>query len=121
MTLPDPTAGQTERIRSALIQKAARFLILPTGPLGFYGEMSEWGTPTAKPDYQIAELLYGLHYAIAEVEDLAGLVTTDEVIRNGLQADPSSFPAERLPDVQRAIDAAADWIRTELWAAWGVA
>jgi hypothetical protein len=121
MTLPDATAGQTERLRSALIQKAARFLIFPTGPLGFYGEMSEWGTPTAKPDYQIAELLKGLHQTVAEIEDLAGLITTDDVIRNGLQADPTTFPAERLPDVQRAIDAAADWVRDELWVAWGVA
>jgi hypothetical protein len=121
MTLPDATAGQTERLKSALIQKAARFLLLPTGPLGLYGEMGEWGTPTAKPDYQIAELLFGLHQAIAEIDDLAGLVTTADVIRNGLQADPATFPADRLPDVQRAIDAAADWIRSDLWAAWGVA
>jgi hypothetical protein len=121
VTLPDATAGQTERLRSALIQKATRFLILPTGPLGFYGEMTEWGTPTARPDYQIAELLMGLHQTIAEIADLAGLVTTDEVIRNGLQADPATFPADRVPDVQRAIDAAADWIKSEVWAAWGVA
>jgi hypothetical protein len=117
---PAPTPLALERVKAALIQKAARFVIFPTGPLGLYGEMSEWGTPTAKPDYQIAELLKGLHLPDYDV-DLVGLITTDDVIRNGLQADPSTFPAERLPDVQRAIDAATDWVHSELWDAWGVA
>jgi hypothetical protein len=121
MTLPAPTLGQEERLKTALIQKAARFLIFPEGPLGFFGEISELGQPFVRPDYQIRELLFGLHLTEWTVEDLAGMVTTDDVIRAGLQAKPATFPTDRLPDVQRSIEAAADWIMTELYQAFGVA
>jgi hypothetical protein len=120
VTDPPPSSGQTERLKTALIQKAARFLIFPEGPLGFFGEITELGQPFIRPDYQIRELLFGLHLTVAVV-DLASLVTTDDVIRAGLQADPANFPTERLPDVQRSIDAAADWIELELTGAFGVA
>ena len=35
---------------------------------------------------------------------MAGLVTTDDVIRAGLMVDPATFPVDRVADVQRAID-----------------
>ena len=76
---------------------------------------------TVRPDYQINELLYGLHLPEWEIADLAGLVTTDDVIRAGLMVDPATFPADRIPDVQRAIDAAVDWVTSELYGAFGVA
>jgi hypothetical protein len=121
MTLPAPTPGQEERLKTALIQKAARFVVFPEGPLGFFGEITEFGQAFVRPDFQIRELLFGLHLTDWTVEDLAGMVSTDDVIRAGLQADPATFPVDRLPDVQRAIDAAADWIMTELYQAFGVA
>jgi hypothetical protein len=118
--LPAATPGQLARIKTAVIQKAARFLVFPEGPLGFFGEITELGQAVIRPDYQIRELLFGFHIAI-NVTDLASLVTTDDVIRAGLQANPDNFPVDRLPDVQRAIDAAADWIELELTGAFGVA
>lgn len=119
MTLPAPSPGETARLQSALIQKAARFLILHNDPLGF-GDLGEFGPVSVRPDYPTRDLLYGLRHTV-DLTGLDTLVTTDDVIRNGLGADPALFPTERLPDVQREIDAAADWIRTELEEAYGVA
>jgi hypothetical protein len=120
LTLPAPTEGQTERLRSAIIQKATRFLVIHHDPLGF-GDIGELGPVSVRPDYPTRDFLFGLHAPDWEVEDLAALVTPDDVIRNGFGADPAQFPPERIPDVQREIDAAADWIRTELHGAFGVA
>ena len=68
------------------------------------------------PPYNIDEMLYGLRRVPEwEVVDMAGLVTTDEVIRAGLGVEPSTFPTDRIPDVQQAIDSAAEWVRQRVW------
>ena len=121
MTLPAPSLNEEARLTQALIAKATRFFVQLEAPLGTIGELTDFGMATVRPDYQIRELLFGLHAADWTVEDLTALVTTDEVIRAGLQADPATFPAARIPDVQRAIDAAADWISKDLEGAFGVA
>jgi hypothetical protein len=36
------------------------------------------------------------------------------VIRVGLSADPATFPADKLPDVERALEAAISWVSAEL-------
>jgi hypothetical protein len=82
-------------------------------PLGTFGELTELGMSTVRPDYQIAELLFGLRLTEWDLA-LDGLVTPDDVIRQGLQANPATFPAERLPDVERAIDTAVSWVDTYL-------
>lgn len=124
MTLPTPappTVLQEERITQALIMKATRILVMADAPLGTWGEPTEFGLATVRPDYQIRELLYGLHLTVdVTAEDLAALVTVDDVIRNGLQLDPASLPTDRQDDVQRCIDAAADWVATNLEQSWGV-
>jgi hypothetical protein len=113
-----PTSEETERITQAVIHKATRILVLAGAPLGTFGELTEFGMPTVRPDYQVAELLFGLRLSEWEL-DLAGLVTTDDVIRQGLQTDPATFPADRVPDVQRAIDSAVSWV--DLYLSEGVA
>ena len=120
MTLPTPTPGQTDRLRSAIIQKATRFFVLHNDPLGF-GDFGEFGPVVIRPDYAIREYLYGMHAGDFEVGDLAALVTPEEVIRNGFGVDPSLFPDDRLPDIEREIAAAADWVATDLEGAFGVA
>jgi len=120
MTLPAPTDGQTERLKSAIIQKATRFLVIHHDPLGF-GDIGELGPVSVRPDYPTRDFLYGLHVPEWEVADWETLVTPDDVIRNGLGADPAQFPTDRLPDVQREIDAAVDWVKTEIHGAFGVA
>ena len=116
-----PTLGQSARLTQAIIAKATRILVMTEAPLGSWGEITDFGIATVRPDYQIKELLYGLHVGDWELSDLSNLVEVDDVIRAGLQADPVTFPAERVPDVQRAIDAAVDWIHTDLVGAFGVA
>jgi hypothetical protein len=120
VTLPDPTPGQTERLKTALIQKATRFLVMHNDPAGF-GEITDFGAVLTRRDYITPEYLFGLQGTINTVDDLAALITPDDVIRNGLGADPTNFPADRLVDVQREIDAAADWIATYTGGAFGVA
>jgi hypothetical protein len=51
---------------------------------------------------------------------LGALVTVDDVIRVGLQTDPTGFPTDRLPDVERALSASVDWVLTNLQGSWGV-
>lgn len=104
-----PTAETSERLRQALIQKATRILALTKAPLGSWGELNEFGVATVRADYEIAELLYGLRFVNWNV-DLPALVSADDVIRIGLQSDPDTFPTDRIPDVQLAIDAAASWV-----------
>jgi len=120
MTLPGPVPS-TARLTQAIIAKAARFLAMVEAPLGSWGELTEFGLATVRPDFQIKELLFGLHNSGILLTDLAGLVEVDDVIRAGLNADPLTFPAERIPDVQRAIDSAVDWVWHELEQAYGVA
>jgi hypothetical protein len=116
----EPTAEQLERLAQAAIAKATRFLILPEAPLGSWGEMTEFGMAVIRPDYAIAELLQGLHF-LGLVIDWSAIVTTDDVIRVGLQADPTDLPAARLPDVERALAAAEQWIEQELEEGIGIA
>lgn len=110
--MEDPTVAEAARLTQAVVAKATRILVLIEAPLGSWGEMTELGQSAVRPDYQIRELLLGLHYREL---DLSGLdVTTDMVIRAGLQTDPAGFPTDRIPDVQRAIDTALDWVGAEL-------
>lgn len=103
------TVETVEALEQALIQKSARILALSKAPLGSWGELNEFGVATVRMDHEIQELLYGLRFVNWAV-DLPSLVDTDTVIRVGLQTDPATFPTERLPDVERAIAAAARWI-----------
>lgn len=103
------TAEATERLKQSVIQKATRILMLSKAPLGSWGELNEFGVATVRADYEIQELLYGLRFVNWDV-DLQAIATVDEVIRIGMQADPDTFPTDRLPDVQMAIDAASSWV-----------
>lgn len=116
-----PTESQSARLALAAIGKATRLLVLPEAPLGTWGELTEFGAAVVRPDYSIGELLYGLHFRELEPEDWADIVTTDDVIRVGLNADPETFPAVKLPDVERALTSAIDWITEELRGGVGVA
>jgi hypothetical protein len=115
-----PTDEQASRLAQAAIAKATRFLVLPEAPLGSWGEMSEFGMAVIRPDYAISELLFGLHFR-GLIIDWASIVTADDVIRNGLSADPSDMPIERVADVDRALEAAQEWIEEELREGVGIA
>lgn len=104
-----PTAEATERIKSALIQKTIRIMMLNKTPLGVHGELNEFGIVTVRADYEIQELLYGLRFVNWNI-DIQTLADTDDVIRVGLQLNPDDYPTDRLPDVQMAIDSAASWV-----------
>ncbi len=119
MTAPAPSIGEEAQLASAIILEAARQLIMP--PLGLTGEVTEFGVASVRPPYGVVELLRGRRVPEWEVADLAALVTVDDVIRAGLGVEPSTFPTDRLPDVQRAILSAAEWVRAEVWGAFGVA
>jgi hypothetical protein len=88
--------------------------------MGAWGDPSEFGTAVIRPDYQIREYLFGFQ-GVYDIVDIAGLVTPDDVIRNGLQLDPATFPTNRLPDIDRAIAAAESWVIHAISKAFGVA
>ena len=115
-----PTPEVEARLVQAVIAKAVRILLLIDAPLGSFGELTEFGQSTVRPDFQQAELLYGLRFIDWDV-DFTTLVTTDDVIRAGLKAEPTDFPIARIPDVQRAIDAAASWVAVEILGGIGIA
>lgn len=122
MTLELPTVTESSRLAQAMIQKATRFLVMAQAPLGLWGDATEFGQATVRPDYQIRELLFGFHTTLeVTATDLAALVTADDVIRAGLGVDPTTFPTARIPDVEQAIEAAASWVYDEITKAWGVA
>ncbi len=105
-----PTANEALRIKGAIISKAIRLLVLPEAPFGSFGETADFGgmQVSVKPDYSIKEQLYGLvgqHLAVSGVSP-----DTDDVIRNGLNIDPSDFPTYKVEDVTRALGAATDWV-----------
>jgi hypothetical protein len=104
----DPTPEEAQRLVQCVIAKATRILALVEAPLGTWGEITEVGVAQTRPDYQLQELLYGLRYPPYTVVDID--VGTDDVIRQGLQTDPATYPPDKLPDVQRAIDAATNWV-----------
>lgn len=108
---PTPTAAQAEVMKSAIIQKAIRFLMLPGSPLGAYGEFSEGGvgSMSLRPDYAIREMLYGLGGRNWDI-DLTTLVTPEDVIRIGFNADPDSLPEGSEADIQTAIESACHWV-----------
>lgn len=110
-----PSPAQEQTLKLAVIFKAVRFLAFPGAPLGAWGEISEGGVGvvTVRSDAQIRELLYGLGGVNWDI-DLEAAVTADDVIRLGLEADPSTFPADRIGDVETAIGAAAAWIAAYL-------
>lgn len=120
---PAPTAEQEAQLAEAVIQRAARNLVGHTGPLGFFGEVTEFGQAISRPDYQTQEYLKGLRTTVTvTVADLLALVSNEDVIRAGLQADPATFPAARIPDVERARTAAAAQIALgEVEGAFGLA
>lgn len=111
-TTPDEEA----RLIQAVAAKATRILMLAEAPLGVWGEITEMGVAQTRPDYQIRELLFGLHYrgADLDVDTITAAVDPEMVIRQGLQTDPANFPPDRLPDVERAIDAARSWVASEV-------
>ncbi len=116
-----PSAEQVEQITQAVIQKATRILALSHSPLGLWGGDVDFGPVPVRSDYEIAELLYGLRLVNWDI-DLTSLVTTEDVIRVGLQAaNPATYPVDQLPDVQRAIDAAVAWVAVALLYGFGVA
>lgn len=121
MADPVPTEEQVAAMALAVIYKAARFLMLPNSPLGAWGEFGDGGVAVVslKPDYAIQEMLLGLHFQNWAV-DLTQEVSTADVIRVGLETDPGSFPADKLPDVQRAIDASIHWVAQDLLGGVGV-
>lgn len=102
----------TDRLTQAIIQKAVRILMLTGAPLGVHGEVTEFGMAVVRPDYQIREMLAGMMFI--PLPDLETLVTTDMVIRQGLQVDPDDYPTASVPDVERAIGAACSWIEDHL-------
>jgi hypothetical protein len=109
--VPVPTPIEDEaRLTQAVVAKAVRILSLVEAPLGLWGEMTDMGPASVKPDWQIRELLFGLHYSGMAVPE----VSADVVIRQGLQTDPATFPADKLPDIDRAIAAARSWIAHDL-------
>lgn len=114
----EPTAEQIERFTHAVIFKAVRFLKLPEAPFGHSG-VTEWGMATVRPDFEIEELLYGLRFREWDI-DLTTLVTTDDVIRVGLQIDPDDWVGTEA-DVQRAIDAAISWVADRVLNGVGIA
>jgi hypothetical protein len=105
-----PTPEDEARLTQAVVAKAVRILSLVEAPLGIWGEMTDMGPASVKPDWQIRELLFGLHYSGMAVPE----VSADMVIRQGLQTDPATFPADKLPDIDRAIAAARSWIAHDL-------
>ena len=106
----NPTPEDEARLVQAVVAKAVRILSLIEAPLGVWGEMTDMGMASVKPDWQIRELLFGLHYSGMPVPE----VSADMVIRMGLQTDPASFPTDKLSDVERAIAAARSWIAHDL-------
>jgi hypothetical protein len=117
---PVPNSEQIARMTQAVIQKATRFYMMSQAPLGQWGEMTEYGMATVRPDYNIDELLKGLRRQRWDI-DLSTRVTTSDVIRQGLQLDPEIFPEDKLVDVQRAIDSAVSWVTEELAGFVGIA
>jgi hypothetical protein len=121
MTLPAPTDEWLARLAQTIIYKAARFFVALEAPLGMWGEMTEFGQAVIRRDYMTDELLKGMHLPDWTIVDIGTLVTVEDVIRAGLQADPATFPTARIPDVQRALDAALSWLDTEIYHPFGVA
>lgn len=109
----EPTAAQEAQLKEAMISKAARIYVMTGASLGYVGEISEMGSATLRPDYQIRELLEGLRFIDWDV-DLTAIVDADEVIRAGLGADPTSYTAAQSALVDQAIAAAASWVATEI-------
>lgn len=106
--MPVSEQALTDRYALAVVQKATRLLMLGESPLGVWGELTEAGQAAVRPDWNITEVLYGLRYL--ETPDLEELVTVDDVIRAGLGHDPDDYPADKLPDVTRALSAACSWV-----------
>lgn len=109
-----PTADEAARLRQAIIAKAIRFLVLPEAPFGAFGEASEFGATriAVRPDSAIRELLYGFRYKGLVLSGIT--ITTAEVIRAGMGIAESDFDASKLPDVEKAIDAATNWVEAYL-------
>jgi hypothetical protein len=117
--MPVAQTSYDDRLAQAIVQKATRVLMLAGAPLGHWGELSELGMAPVRPDYEVKELLYGLMFQ--PLPNLDSLVSTDDVIRQGLQVDPADFPAAKLPDVERAIGTACSWIEDYLREGVGIA
>jgi hypothetical protein len=116
----EPTAGQAAQLAVAAIGKATRLLVLPGSPYGLSGEVTDFGLAAIRPDYSLQEIVYGLRFK-GLVPDWSSIVTADDVIRVGLNADPMTFPTDKVPDVERALLAAENEIEAELVGGVGVA
>ena len=106
-----PTTPEDEaRLIQATAAKASRILSMAEAPLGVVGEVTEMGVAETRPDYQISELLLGLHYrSDFDVLSITEAVTPEMVITMR-GSDPATFPAANLPAVVQAIDAARSWV-----------
>lgn len=115
-----PTEEQVASLRQAVLQKATRTLMLGQAPLGYWGELADGTQAPLRPDYAIKEILFGLRFVNWDV-DLTDLVTAEDVIRVGLQAD--SFPEDddRIADIDSAISAACSWVAQYILGGAGVA
>lgn len=110
----EPTAGQAAQLKEAIIAKATRIYLQTAAALGHVGQMTEFGVATVRPDYQIRELLMGLRYVDWDV-DHETLVTSDDVITQGLQAEANdTWPEEKLDLIDEAIAAAWSWVTTDI-------
>lgn len=110
--MAEPTPAQRERLKEAVIQKATRTIALGEASLGSWGEQDV--VVPVRPDHTIAEMLYGMRGVGLEVDFSALGVTADDVIRSGLQADPSTYPEDRKVDVERALLSAVSWVEEAL-------
>lgn len=114
-----PESAYEARLKQAIIAKAVRFFVQLQAPLGTF-EVGDLGAANVRSDFQIQELLYGLHFRGVHY-DLTELVTVADVVRSGLNIGAgASLAAEKQQDVQRAIDAACSWIEDELNSGYGV-
>lgn len=110
----EPTEGQEAQLKEAIIAKATRIYLQTAAALGHVGQITEFGVATVRPDYQIRELLMGLRWVEWDV-DTATLVTTDDVITQGLQAEANdTWPDEKITLLEEAIAAAWSWVTTDI-------
>lgn len=114
-----PESAYEARLKQAIIAKTVRFYEQMKAPLGSL-DVGELGAVTVRSDFQIQELLFGLHFRGVPY-DLTELVTVEDVVRAGLEIGSGGvLAAEKTVDVQRALDAACSWIEDELNHGYGV-
>lgn len=113
-----PTEAQEARVRQAIIAKAIRFMLMPGTPFGVFGIGVDGAAASVRPDHAITEMLYGLRFADLDISAVA--VTAAEVIRS-MDAEADDFNESKEDDVDRAIEAAKDWVSEYLAGGVGIA